>query len=131
MATVKLINYADAAPEVQAVFDDIKALRKVNDVNNFWKALANQPKNIQRVWRETKEIMAPGTLDAVTKEMIYTAVSIVNNCDYCIHTHTAAAFNKGMTHEQYQELLAVIGLAMQNNGFATGMKVPIDEQFLK
>jgi AhpD family alkylhydroperoxidase len=131
MATVKLINYADAAPEVQAVFDDIKVLRKVNDVNNFWKALANQPKNIQRVWRETKEIMAPGTLDAVTKEMIYTAVSIVNNCDYCIHTHTAAAFNKGMTHEQYQELLAVIGLAMQNNGFATGMKVPIDEQFLK
>jgi AhpD family alkylhydroperoxidase len=131
MATVKLIQYADAAPEVQAVFDDIKALRKVKDVNNFWKALANQPKNIQRVWRETKEIMAPRALDAVTKEMIYTAVSIVNNCDYCIHTHTAAAFNKGMSEEQYQELLAVIGLAMQNNGFATGMKVPIDEQFLK
>jgi AhpD family alkylhydroperoxidase len=131
MATVKLINYADAAPEVQAVFDDIKALRKVKDVNNFWKALANQPKNIQRVWRETKEIMAVGALDALTKEMIYTAVSIVNNCDYCIHTHTAAAFNKGMTEGQYQEFLAVIGLAMQNNGFATGMKVQIDEQFLK
>lgn len=131
MATVKLIHYADASPEVQAVFDDIKALRKVKDVNNFWKALANQPKNIARVWRDTKEIMAPGAMDGLTKEMVYMAVSIVNNCDYCIHTHTAAAFNKGMTDEQYQELLAVIGLAMQNNGLATGMKIPIDKQFLK
>jgi AhpD family alkylhydroperoxidase len=131
MATVKLINYADASPEVQAVFDDIKTLRQVKDVNNFWKALANQPKNIQRVWRDTKEIMAPGAIDGLTKEMIYMAVSIVNNCDYCIHTHTAAAFNKGMSEAQYQEFLAVIGLAMSNNSLATGMKVPIDKQFLK
>lgn len=131
MATVKLINYPEAPPSVQAVFDDIKTSRNVADVNNFWKALANQPNNLKRTWEDTKEIMSEGELSALTKELVYVAVSIVNNCDYCIHTHTAAAFKKGMTDAQYEELMAVIGLAMRNNAQATGMKIPIDEQFLK
>ncbi len=131
MATVKLINYDEATPSVQAVFDDIKSSRNLPDVNNFWKALANQPSNLKRTWDDTKEIMAEGTLNTLTKELVYVAVSIVNNCDYCIHTHTAAAFKKGMTDAQYEELMAVIGLAMRNNAQATGMKVPVDEQFLK
>lgn len=131
MATVKLINYEAASPEVKAVFDDIKAARKVADVNNFWKALANQPDNLKRVWQNVKEVMGNGEIDSMTKEMIYIAVSIVNNCDYCIHTHTAAAQSKGMTEGQYQELLAVIALASTTNVFANGFKVPVDEQFLK
>jgi AhpD family alkylhydroperoxidase len=131
MATVKLIDYSDALPEVQAVFDDIKTTRQTDDVNNFWKALANQPQNLKRTWENTKTIMAPNAIDALTKEMVYLAVSIVNSCDYCIHTHTAAAAKKGMTDAQYEELLAVISLAMQNNALATGMKVPVDAQFLK
>jgi AhpD family alkylhydroperoxidase len=131
MATVKLINYPEAPPSVQAVFDDIKNSRNVADVNNFWKALANQPNNLKRTWEDTKEIMSEGELSALTKELVYVAVSIVNNCDYCIHTHTAAAFKKGMSEAQYEELMAVIGLAMRNNAQATGMKIPIDEQFLK
>jgi AhpD family alkylhydroperoxidase len=131
MATVKLINYSEATPSVQAVFDDIKTSRNVADVNNFWKALANQPNNLKRTWEDTKDIMSEGELSVLTKELLYVAVSIVNNCDYCIHTHTAAAFKKGMTDLQYEELMAVIGLAMRNNAQATGMKIPIDEQFLK
>lgn len=131
MATVKLINYEAASPEVKAVFDDIKATRKVADVNNFWKALANQPDNLKRVWQNVKEVMGNGEIDSMTKEMIYIAVSIVNNCDYCIHTHTAAAQSKGMTEGQYQELLAVIALANTTNVLANGFKVPVDEQFLK
>lgn len=131
MATVKLIQYEEASPEVKAVFDDIKAARKVADVNNFWKALANQPENLKRVWQNVKEVMGNGEIDSMTKEMIYIAVSIVNNCDYCIHTHTAAAQSKGMTEGQHQELLAVIALASTTNAFANGLKVPVDEQFLK
>ncbi len=131
MATVKLINYEEASHEVKAVFDDIKAARKVADVNNFWKALANQPENLKRVWQNVKEVMGNGEIDSMTKEMIYIAVSIVNNCDYCIHTHTAAAQSKGMTEGQHQELLAVIALASTTNAFANGLKVPVDEQFLK
>jgi AhpD family alkylhydroperoxidase len=130
MATVKLIQNEDITPSVQAVFDDIKTTRQTDYINNFWRALANQPNNLKRVWEDTKTIMANGEIDSLTKEMVYMAVSIVNNCDYCIHTHTASATNKGMTEGQYQELLAVIGLAMQNNGFATGMKVPVDKRFL-
>ncbi len=131
MATVKLINYEEASHEVKAVFDDIKAARKVADVNNFWKALANQPENLKRVWHTVKDVMGNGEIDSMTKEMIYIAVSIVNNCDYCIHTHTAAAQSKGMTDGQYQELLAVIALASTTNTFANGLKVPVDAQFLK
>ena len=131
MATVKLINYEEASLEVQAVFDDIKMTRNVVDVNNFWKALANQPDNLKRVWQSVKDVMGNGEIDAMTKEMIYIAVSIINNCDYCIHTHTAAAKTKGMTDGQYQELLAVIALASTTNAFANGMKVPVDMPFLK
>jgi AhpD family alkylhydroperoxidase len=131
MATIKLIELENASSEVNEVFDDIKTARQTDYINNFWRALANHPQNLKRVWADTKTIMAPGAIDALTKEMVYMAVSIVNNCDYCIHTHTAAATNKGMTDAQYQELLAVIGLAMQNNGLATGMKIPVDERFLK
>ena len=131
MATVKLINYEDASPEVQDIFDDIKSSRKIEDVNNFWKALANQPDNLKRVWQSVKEVMGNGEIDSMTKEMIYIAVSIMNNCDYCIHTHTAAAKSKGMTDGQYQELLAVIALASTTNAFANGLKIPIDAQYLK
>jgi AhpD family alkylhydroperoxidase len=131
MATVKLINYEQASAEVKAVFDEIKAARKVSDVNNFWKALANQPKNLRRTWDNAKDVMGAGEIDAATKEMIYMAVSIANNCDYCIHTHTAAATAKGMTAGQYQELLAVVSLASSTNSIATAMQIPTDEQFLK
>ena len=131
MATVKLINYEEASLEVKAVFDDIKATRNVADVNNFWKALANQPDNLKRVWLNVKDVMGNGEIDSMTKEWIYIAVSIINNCDYCIHTHTAAAKTKGMTNGQYQELLAVIALASTTNAFANGLKVPVDEQYLK
>jgi AhpD family alkylhydroperoxidase len=131
MATVKRIAYQDATPEVQAVFDDIKMTRQTEYINNFWQSLANQPQNLKRTWENTKNIMAPNALDGLTKEMVYLAVSIVNSCDYCIHTHTAAATNKGMTDAQYEELMAVISLAMHNNALATGMKVPVDDVFLK
>jgi AhpD family alkylhydroperoxidase len=131
MATLKLIEYAEAPPSVKTVFDDIKTTRNTEYINNFWKALANQPNNLKRSWETTKEIMKPGSIDALTKEMVYIAVSIANSCDYCIHTHTASAFAKGMTAQQYEELMAVIGLAHQNNGIATGMKIPVDEVYLK
>jgi AhpD family alkylhydroperoxidase len=130
MATVTLINYEDASLEVRAVFDDIKRTRNVPDVNNFWKALANHPESLRRTWETLREVMRPGALDPLTKEMIYIAVSVANNCDYCIHSHTAAARAKGMTDAQYQELLAVVGMAAQTNALSTAMKVPVDPQFL-
>jgi len=130
MSTVTLIHYEDASPEVRAVFDDIKRTRNIPDVNNFWKALANHPETLRRTWEALAEIMKPGALDPLTKEMIYVAVSVANNCDYCIHSHTASARAKGMTEAQYSELLAVIGMASQTNALATAMKVPIDPQFL-
>jgi AhpD family alkylhydroperoxidase len=131
MATVSLIQYENASDEVKAVFDDIKRTRNVEDVNNFWKALANHPETLKRTWENLREIMQPGSIDNLTKEMIYIAVSIANNCDYCVHSHTASAFKKGMSEEQYQELLAVIGMAHQTNALSIAMKVPIDPQFLK
>jgi AhpD family alkylhydroperoxidase len=131
MATVALIEYENASDEVKAVYDDIKQRRNVADVNNFWKALANQPQTLARTWEASREVMAAGALDALTKEMIYIAVSVANNCDYCIHSHTAAAFSKGMTPEQYQELVAVIAMAHQTNAISTSLKVPIDPQYLK
>ncbi|HXG17686.1 MAG TPA: carboxymuconolactone decarboxylase family protein [Methylomirabilota bacterium] len=130
MSTVPLVEYETASPEVKAVFDDIKRIRNVPDVNNFWKALANHPDLLKRTWETLQEVMRPGALDALTKELIYIAVSIANKCDYCISSHTAAAFAKGMTPTQYQELLAVVGMAHQTNAFATGMKVPVDQQFV-
>lgn len=130
MATVSLVQYEDASAEVQAVFDDIKRTRNVPDVNNFWKALANYPETLRRTWETLREVMQPGALDLLTKEMIYVAVSVANNCDYCIHSHTASAFAKGMTEAQYGELLAVVGMASQTNALATALKVPIDAQFM-
>ena len=130
MATVTLIEYEDASPDVRAVFDDIKRTRHVPDVNNFWKALANHPETLRRTWETLREVMRPGALDPLTKEMIYIAVSVVNNCDYCIHSHTASARAKGMTGAQHEELLAVIAMAAQTNALSTAMKVPVDGQFL-
>ncbi len=129
MATVSLIQYEEASPQVRAVFDDIKSTRHIPDVNNFWKALANYPGLLERTWEASREVMRPGALDAVTKEMIYIAVSIANNCEYCIHSHTASATAKGMTTEQYQELLSVVAMASQTNALATAMQVPVDPQF--
>ena len=130
MATVKLLDYEDASPEAQAVFDEIKAARNIADVNNFWKAMAHDPGGLRRIWEGLKAVMGPGELDPLTKEMIYIAVSVANNCDYCVHSHTGSAFAKGMSEAQYRELLAIVGMAHQTNALATAMKVPVDEQFL-
>jgi AhpD family alkylhydroperoxidase len=129
MATVPLIRYEDATPDVRKVFEEIMRVRKVEEVNNFWKALANHPETLKRTWELVRDVMQPGALDEMTKEMIYVAVSITNNCDYCIHSHTAAAFKRGMTTAQYQELLAVVATAHQTNALANGFKVPVDPQF--
>jgi AhpD family alkylhydroperoxidase len=130
MSTVPLIQYENAPPEVRAVYDDIKRTRNVPDVNNFWKALANQPATLRRTWETLRDIMRAGALDPLTKEMIYVAVSVANNCDYCIHSHTAAARAKGMTEAQYGELLAVVGMAAETNALANALKVPIDPGYL-
>jgi AhpD family alkylhydroperoxidase len=123
------IEYADASPEVRAVFDDIKATRGVPDVNNFWKHLANDPRTLRRTWESIKEVMAPGALDPLVKELIYLAVSVSNGCHYCIASHTAAARQKGMTDAMHGELLAVIGMANDTNSLVNGLRVPIDEAF--
>ena len=125
----KLIEYAEASPEVRAVYDDIMATRKIDWVNNFWKALAHHPPTLRRIWEAAKEVMAPGALDPLTKELIYVAVSVTNNCRYCIASHSAAARKKGMTEEQFQELLAVVGLANETNRLVFGHDAPIDPQF--
>lgn len=129
MATYALIEYEDASPEVRAVYDDIMSTRKVDFVNNFWKALASHPPTLIRTWEKIKTVMGPGALDPLTKELIYVAVSITNACDYCIATHTAAAKQKGMTEEQFGELMAVVGMANENNRLATGYQVPLDERY--
>ena len=129
MSTVPLIQYDEAPADVQAVFDDIKQARNVADVNNFWKALANHPDLLRRTWTTLHEVMQPGALDRLTKELIYLAVSMTNNCEYCIHSHTAAAKANGMSGSQYQELLAVVALAHQTNVLATAMQVPTDTHF--
>jgi AhpD family alkylhydroperoxidase len=130
MATVSLIHYEEASPEVKAIFDDIKRTRQVADVNNFWKALANQPDTLKRTWEAVREVMRPGALDDLTKEMIYIAVSVTNNCEYCVHSHTASAFNKGMARAQYQELIAVIAMAHQTNALANALRIPVDGQYI-
>jgi AhpD family alkylhydroperoxidase len=129
MATSGLIDYKDASPEVRAVFDDIMATRKTDWVNNFWKALAHDPVTLKRTWESIKQIMAPGALDALTKEMIYVAVSVTNQCAYCIASHTASARKKGMSEAMFAELMAVVGMANETNRLAAGYQVEIDEQF--
>jgi AhpD family alkylhydroperoxidase len=129
MALHPLVEYADASPEVRAVYDDIMATRKTDWINNFWKALANDPATVRRTWESIQQIMAPGALDALTKEMIYIAVSVTNQCPYCIASHTASARKKGMTNEMFHELMAVVGMANETNRLASGYQVEIDEQF--
>ena len=124
-----LIEYEDASPEVRAVYDDIMETRQVDWVNNFWKALAVDPASLKRTWESVKEVMAPGALDPLTKELLYVAVSVTNGCEYCIASHTASARKKGMTDEQLAELLAVVGMANQTNALATGYGVPVDDAF--
>ena len=129
MATLGLIEYNDASPEVRAVYDDIMATRKTDWINNFWKALAHDPATLRRTWHSVKEIMAPGALDALTKEMIYVAVSVTNGCQYCIASHSAAARKKGMTAEMFHELMAVVGMANESNRLANGYQIDVDEAF--
>ena len=125
MATVRYVDYEDAGLIVRQVYDDIMATRKTDWVNNFWKALANQPELLRRTWEGVKEVMSPGALDALTKEMIYIAVSSTNGCDYCINSHTASARNKGMTSAMLTELMAVIGMANQTNSLANGLQLSL------
>jgi len=125
----KPIEYADASAEVRAVYDDIMATRRVDWVNNFWKVLAHDPPALRRVWSNIKEVMAPGALDPLTKELVYLAVSVTNGCRYCIASHGAGARAKGMTEQQLAELMAVIGLANETNRLATGYDVPVDARF--
>jgi AhpD family alkylhydroperoxidase len=130
MSMVKLVEDNElTAPQVRAVFDDIKATRKVTWINNFWRALASHPPTLARIWANVKEVMAPGALDPLTKELIYIAVSVTNNCDYCLHSHTASARKLGMSDAQFAEMLAVAGLANETNRLANGYKVPVDEAF--
>src|SRR5229473_5322355 len=130
MATLGLVEYKDASPEVRAVYDDIMATRKVDWINNFWKAIARDPATLKRTWESIKQIMAPGALDPLTKEMMYVAVSVINQCGYCIASHTAAARKAGMTDVMFAELMAVVGMANETNRLATGYQVEIDERFL-
>ena len=129
MALVKLIEYADASAEVKAVYDDIMKTRGVDWINNFWKALANDPKELRRIWQNVKQVMAPGALDPLMKEMIYVAVSATNGCEYCTYSHTAAARKKGMSDAMLMELMAVVGLANETNRLANGLRVDVDRQF--
>ena len=129
MALVKLIEYAEASPEVRSVYDDIMKTRGVDWINNFWKALARDPRELRRVWANVKQVMAPGALDPLVKEMIYVAVSATNGCEYCTYSHTAAARKKGMTEPMFMELMAVVGLANETNRLANGLRPEVDPQF--
>jgi AhpD family alkylhydroperoxidase len=130
MATLGLIEYADASPEVRAVYDDIMTTRQTDKINNFWKAIAHDPATLRRTWESVKQIMAPGALDAVTKELIYLAVSATNQCAYCIASHTASARKAGMTDRMFAELMAVVGMANETNRLANGYQVDVDPQFM-
>ena len=129
MATLGLIEYDQASPEVRAVYDDIMATRKTDWINNFWKAIAHDPATLRRTWESVKQVMAPGALDAVTKEMMYLAISASNQCGYCIASHTAAARKAGMTDAMLAEVMAVTGMANETNRLASGYQVEIDERF--
>jgi len=130
VSLVKIIEYEQASAEVRVVYDDIMKTRGVDWVNNFWKALANDPALLARVWAQVKQVMASGALDPLMKEMIYVAVSATNGCEYCTYSHTAAARKKGMTDAMFLELMAVVGLANQTNRLANGLRVPVDPQFI-
>lgn len=124
-----MIEYTDASAEVKAVYDDIMATRKTDWINNFWKSLAHDPATLRRTWESIKRIMVPGALDALTKEMIYLAVSATNQCGYCMASHTASARKQGMTPQMFGELMAVVGMANETNALAAGYRVEVDEQF--
>lgn len=131
MSTVRLVGDADAGPEVRAVFDDIRATRKTDFINNFWRALAHHPPTLKRTWESVKQVMAPGALDPLVKELLYIAVSATNGCEYCVRSHTAAARAKGMSEAQLGEVMAIVGMANETNRLATGYQVPVDEIFQK
>lgn len=129
MATLGLVEYDAASSEVRAVYDDIMVTRQTDSVNNFWKALAHDPVTLKRTWESIKQVMAPGALDVLTKELIYLAVSVSNQCNYCIASHTVAARRAGMTDSMFTELMAVVGMANESNRLASGYQVEIDEGF--
>ena len=131
MTMVRLIEYDEASAEVRAVNDDIMATRRTDWINNFWKVLANDPLTLRRTWASIKEVMAPGALDPLTKELLYLAVSASNGCAYCIASHAAAAKRQGMTREMFGEVLGVVGMANETNSLANGYRVPVDERFEK
>lgn len=131
MALTKMIEEHEASPEVKAVYDDIKATRQVDWINNFWKVLANDPKTLKRTWEDLKQIMAPGALDPLTKELIYLAVSVTNGCEYCTVSHTASARRAGMTAAMRHELMAVIGMANETNRLVNGYRVDVDPKLLE
>jgi AhpD family alkylhydroperoxidase len=129
LSLVTLIEYADAPPEVRLVYDDIMKTRGTDWINNFWKALANHPAELKRVWESVKQVMAPGALDPLVKEMLYVAVSVTNGCEYCTYSHTAGARKKGMSDAMFMELMAVVGLANETNRLANGFRIDVDKQF--
>ena len=129
MATCGMIEYNEAGADVRAVYDDIMATRKTDRINNFWKAIAHDPALLRRTWQNAKEVMAAGALDPLVKELLYVAVSVTNQCGYCIASHTAAARKAGMTDAMFGELMAVVGRANETNRLASGYQVEIDEQF--
>lgn len=130
MATVKLLSDDELSSEARAVFDDIRKVRQSDFINNFWRALAHDPKTLRRTWESIKDVMAPGALEPKVKEMLYVAVSIAHGCSYCIHSHTAAARAKGMTEAEYNELVAIVGMAAETNRLVTALGVPVDDAFL-
>jgi AhpD family alkylhydroperoxidase len=129
LSLVTLIEYADASPEVRLVYDDIMKTRGTDWINNFWKALANHPGELKRVWENVKQVMAPGALDPLVKELVYVAVSVTNGCEYCTYSHTAGARKKGMSDAMFMELMAVVGLANETNRLANGFRIDVDKQF--
>jgi AhpD family alkylhydroperoxidase len=131
MSTLGLIEYQDASPEVRAVYDDIRATRKTDYINNFWKAIAHDPATLKRTWESIKQIMAPGALDPLTKELVYIAVSVTNQYGYCIASHTVSAQQKGMSDAMFKELMALVGMANETNKMVTGYQVEIDDRFKK
>jgi AhpD family alkylhydroperoxidase len=130
MTTVNLLSDEELSPEASAVFADIRKTRQSDFVNNFWRALAHDPKTLRRTWESIKEVMGPGALDPKIKEMIYVAVSVAHGCSYCIHSHTASARAKGMTESEYREMLAIVGMAAETNRLVTALGVPVDDAFI-
>jgi AhpD family alkylhydroperoxidase len=130
MATVKLLSDDELSPQARMVFDDIRKTRQSDFVNNFWRALAHDPKTLGRTWQSVKQVMAPGALEPKVKEMLYVAVSIAHGCTYCIHSHTASARAKGMTDQEYAEMIAIVGMAAETNRLVTALGVAVDDAFL-